>query len=207
MIGIVNYGVGNLQSVLNALDFVGAPARIVASPSELDGCDKAILPGVGAFRRAMDMLEEAGFRAPLDEHALGKRRPLLGICVGMQLLADRGTEFETRAGLGYIKGTVAQIPIDRNGNQKHLRLPHIGWNDVRVTRENALVAELPPERSAYFVHSFHFEVEDQTDRIADTDYGGSVTAAVARDNVFGVQFHPEKSQDLGLRILRNFAAL
>lgn len=207
MIGIVSYGVGNLQSVLNALDFLKVPARIVSEPADLGSCDKAILPGVGAFGRAMDLLEQAGFRAPLDEHVLAKRKPVLGICVGMQLLAERGTEFETRAGLGYIKGTVAQIPLDRSGNQKHLRLPHIGWNDVRITRDNPLLADLPVERSAYFVHSFHFEVDEDADRIADTDYGGSITAAVARGTIFGVQFHPEKSQELGLSILRNFAAV
>ncbi len=206
MIGIVNYGVGNLQSVLNALDHLGVPGRIVGDPAELAACDKAILPGVGAFRRAKDMLESAGFRTPLDAH-VSAGKPLLGICVGMQLLADLGTEFEPCEGLGYIRGTVVQIPVERSDNRRHLRLPHIGWNDVRILRETPLSAALPAERSAYFVHSFHVETADPDARVADTDYGGSVTAMIAQGPVFGVQFHPEKSQELGLRILGNFAAL
>ncbi len=203
MIGIVGYGMGNVRSVVNALDHIGAPNMVAASPEELDAADKVLLPGVGAFGRAMDLLEETGFRAALDERVRARGKPLLGICLGMQLLADTGTEFGERQGLGYIPGRVEVIPR----TSADLRLPHMGWNDLSVTGDCPLLEGIDGDLSAYFVHGFQLNAARDTDVSATCDYGGPITAAVSSDGVYGMQFHPEKSQALGLKILANFAAL
>jgi imidazole glycerol-phosphate synthase subunit HisH len=202
VIGIVNYGIGNLRSVANALDAVGASFELVTEPARVGDFDKIIVPGVGAFGACMDALTTKGFEAPVRRHAAAGK-PLLGICVGMQMLAERGTEFGNRAGLGLIPGAVVQIPRANEG----IRLPHVGWNALQITKGCPLLRDLPPETSAYFVHSFHLGAADVADISALVEYGSPVTAAVSRGNVFGMQFHPEKSQMVGLRVLANFAAL
>jgi glutamine amidotransferase len=200
MIAVTNYGIGNLRSVANALTAAGTAFEVVTDPARLVDFDKILVPGVGAFGACMQALSSKGFRQPILTHvAAGK--PLLGICVGMQLLAERGEEFGEHDGLGLIPGKVVQIPD--NG----IRLPHIGWNALQVTKECALTRDLPLERSAYFLHSFHFVAEDASDVAALVEYGSPVTAAIARGNIYGVQFHPEKSQMVGLAVLRNFAAV
>jgi glutamine amidotransferase len=202
MIAVANYGIGNLRSVLNALAAIGAQHELVSDAGRLTAFDKIILPGVGAFGACVRALEERDFKRAILSHAQSGK-PLLGICVGMQMLADRGEEFGVRDGLGLIPGTVVQIPR----SNETLRLPHVGWNALKVTKACPMMDGLAADTSAYFVHSFHFAAADAGDVSAVVEYGSTVTAAVSRGNVFGVQFHPEKSQMVGLQVLRNFAAL
>ncbi|MBL8700136.1 MAG: imidazole glycerol phosphate synthase subunit HisH [Alphaproteobacteria bacterium] len=202
MIGIVNYGIGNLRSVANALEQVGARFALIGSPAEVAGADKLLVPGVGAFGACMEALTTRGFREPVLAHAAAGK-PLLGICVGMQMLATLGTEFGERPGLGLVPGRVVQIPR----TTPELRLPQIGWNALRLRGDCALLRGLGADTSAYFVHSFHLVPDDPADVAADVDYGGPVIASVARANVFGMQFHPEKSQGVGLKVLENFWTL
>jgi glutamine amidotransferase len=205
MISIVGYGMGNVQSVVNALDHIGVPNTVAEEPGTLASADKILLPGVGAFRRAMDRLEERGFAAALcDAAAAGT--PILGICLGMQLLATTGTEFGEAPGLDLIPGRVERIPVAEGQ-----RLPHMGWNDLDLRRDDPLLAGLDArsDTACYFVHSFHLVPEDETAISATCDYGATVTvtATVSAGSVFGAQFHPEKSQAVGLAILTNFANL
>jgi glutamine amidotransferase len=202
MIGIIGYGVGNVRSVLNALERVDAEARVIDEPAELAVCDKILLPGVGAFAPAMDRLNTLGFRAALDEAVIGRKVPLLGICLGMQLLADMSNEFGEHRGLGYIPGTVREIPVTDG-----LRLPHMGWNDLNIERSCALTAALSGDTSCYFVHSFALQPAHPEHVVATAEYGGRVVAVVAAGNIYGTQFHPEKSQDNGEKILSAFAGL
>lgn len=202
MIGIVNYGIGNLRSVANALAASGIDHALVSEPEEIVGFDKIVVPGVGSFGACMEALISRGFKAPVLAHvAAGK--PLLGICVGMQMLADRGTEFGSHQGLGLIPGDVVRI----SQPSEEIRLPHVGWSALTVLNDCPILKDLPEETSAYFVHSYHFAAADVANVSAVVDYGSRVTAAVSRGNIFGVQFHPEKSQMVGLRVLKNFAAL
>jgi glutamine amidotransferase len=202
VIGVVNYGIGNLRSVANALSAIGADFQMIDDPKMLASCDKAILPGVGAFGACTSALEAQGFREPVLAHAAAGK-PLLGICVGMQMLAEQGTEFGNHAGLGLVPGTVVEIPR----TSPDIRLPHVGWSALKTTKDCPLLQKLPADSCAYFVHSYHFAAADPSDVAAQVDYGSPVTAAVAKGAVFGVQFHPEKSQAVGLAILKNFAAL
>ena len=193
LIGIVDYGVGNLMSVANALRFIGLESAIIADPQDLDRTDGVILPGVGAFPAAARSLEESGFVPVLKN----LNKPLLGICVGMQLLFTMGYEFETCPGLDLIPGEVHRLDTA-------LKLPHIGWNHLEIRRETPLFRGLGSDTWVYFVHSFGAVSVLESDVIAETDYGVAVTAAVNRGNVYGTQFHPEKSGDTGLQMLRNF---
>lgn len=202
MIGVVNYGIGNLRSVANALEQVGARFALIDEPGAIASADKLLVPGVGAFGACMEALAARGFREPVLAHAAAGK-PLLGICVGMQMLATTGTEFGERPGLGLVPGRVVQIPRAT----QDLRLPQIGWNALRLRGDCPLLRGLGAETSAYFVHSFHLEPADPADVAAYVDYGGPVVAAVQRANVFGMQFHPEKSQAVGLRVLDNFRKL
>lgn len=203
MIAVVAYGMGNVRSVMNAFDHLGVSARVAESPADMLTADKVIIPGVGAFRQAMARLSETGFKDALHEHAVARKKPVLGICLGMQLLATTGTEGGESHGLGWIPGRVVIIP---RGPQ-NLRLPHVGWNEVAATKDCPLLAGLGADNVFYFVHSFYLRADDAGDVSGVTDYGGPITAAVSRDNVFGMQAHPEKSQKGGLKVLSNFAKL
>jgi glutamine amidotransferase len=203
MITIVHCGIGNIQSVLNALGSLGHAAAVAETPADLAGADRIILPGVGSFRQSAEKLRADGWKDALDELVLGRKLPVLGICLGMQLIAEWGDEHGGAAGLGWIEGRVQLIPRTTTD----LRLPHVGWNDIEILRDSPLFQGLGDERSAYFVHSFQFVTSRDEDRAAVTDYGRPVTAAVAKGNVFGVQFHPEKSHRVGLAILDNFARM
>jgi len=198
VVALVDYGAGNLHSVANALKAAGCDAvTVTASPDVVRAADRIVLPGVGSFRacaeglRAIPHLEEA-----MRERVLVGAAPFLGICVGMQLLADRGVEHGVTPGLGWIGGEVR--PIERT--DPAIKIPHMGWNDVEPTAHPALVE--PGE--AYFLHSYHFVPDDGRSVAAMTDHGGGLVAAVARDNLVGVQFHPEKSQAYGLALLARF---
>jgi imidazole glycerol-phosphate synthase subunit HisH len=211
-VAIVDYGSGNLHSAAKAFERAahdaGADQPIVVTddPRAVAAADRIVLPGVGAFadcRRGLDSLD--GMVEALEEAVHKKGRPFFGICVGMQLLAERGREYEVTKGLGWIAGEVDRItPADPG-----LKIPHMGWNTLNVMRPHKLVDGLalgPDGRHAYFVHSYELKVAQRTDLVAQTDYGGPITAIVARDNLVGTQFHPEKSQKLGLALIANFLA-
>ena len=199
MIAIVDYGVGNLRSVERACLRVGAEARIIASPDELRWARGAILPGVGAFGDGMARLRAAGWPPVLQAWA-AEGRPLLGICLGMQLLFDESEEMGRHRGLGLLPGRVLRF----TGG---LKVPHVGWNQVQPLCEHPLLAGVPAGAYAYFVHSYYVEPADPALILATTDYGGPYASVVGRGNILGLQFHPEKSQEVGLRMLANFAAI
>ncbi len=198
MIAVVDYGAGNLMSVCNALEFLGLSAGITGDPGDLSAADGVILPGVGAFPDAMAQLERTGFVPALREQAAAGK-PLLGICLGMQVLFDRGEEIRPCRGLELIPGTVERMDT-------RLKLPHIGWNSLTLAEPCPLTRGLGEDEYVYFVHSFCAKTGREY-LAAETDYGGPVTAMVARGNVFGCQFHPEKSGTPGLTILKNFGEL
>lgn len=198
MTGIVDYGVGNLKSVTNAMDYLGLPTCITSDPAELERADAIILPGVGAFPDAAEKLRGAGLDRVLTDQAM--KKPILGICLGMQLLFDRGEEVRPTAGLGLVHGRVGHIVTDR-------KLPHIGWNSLQFQNDSPLFRGLEDGVSVYFVHTFCGLADREADVIARTEYGPSVVAAVSHGNVYGCQFHPEKSGEVGLQILKNFGEL
>ncbi len=198
MIAIIDYGAGNLKSVTKALDYLGYDNTIVSQPGELERADGMILPGVGAFPMCMEALRKDGMDQAILRQA-GKK-PLLGICLGMQMLLDSSTEMGGAQGLGLIPGTVEKIETD-------LKLPHIGWNSLNIVNANPLTAGLSDGDYVYFVHSFCARVKLPENLAMTTDYGTTVTAMVARGNIFGCQFHPEKSGPIGMTILKNFGEL
>jgi imidazole glycerol-phosphate synthase subunit HisH len=197
-LALIDYGAGNLRSVDNALRAAGAEdVTVTADPATVRRADRIVLPGVGAFAACMGALAAIpGMVDALNERVIAGGVPFLGVCVGMQLMADAGEEFGTHPGLGWISGTVARLdPVDPDA-----RVPHMGWNDVVPATPHPLL--VPGE--AYFLHSFAFAAADPATIAATTDHGGPVTAAIARDNLVGAQFHPEKSQGYGLAFLRRF---
>ena len=200
MIGIVDYGAGNLASVKNALGQLGHDAAVFDRAADTAGFDRIILPGVGSFRQAMQALDDRGWTFALRGFA-ASGRPLLGVCLGMQLLFDEGDEHGLTRGLGLVPGRVLLM----TPAAPH-RVPHVGWNNLIPARRHPLLQGLKPHVDLYFVHSYHADAADAADVIARCDHGGEFVAAVARGNVAGMQFHPEKSQPSGLRILDNFAA-
>ena len=198
-IAILDYGMGNLRSAEKALEHVGVTAKISRDPVEVQAADGVILPGVGAMPRAMERIREYGLDELIAErHAAGV--PILGICLGLQLLFDSTTEFDGSDGLGLLEGPVGELEAEG------LKVPHIGWSPVRWTRESRLTEGLPSGTPFYFVHSFapHPAVEDL---LGTAEYGSRFACAAERGNVFGVQFHPEKSSSAGLRLLANFAGI
>lgn len=206
-VAIVDYGSGNLRSAEKALARVAAEqatGQNIVVTSDADVVAKAeriVLPGVGAFADCMSGLTAVpGMVDALKEAVLKRGVPFLGICVGMQLLADVGREFGDHAGLGWIGGEVVKIaPSDPS-----LKIPHMGWNELKITRDHPLLANIPAGGHAYFVHSYHFRAKEAGDVLATTDYGEVLTAMIGRDNIAGTQFHPEKSQAVGLTLLANF---
>lgn len=199
---VIDYGMGNLGSLSRAIETCGANVVISEDPAAAESGSGFVLPGVGAFADGMAHLQQSGWAEAL-RHVVVRNRPLLGICLGMQLLADRGDEGGPTAGLGIIPGAVRRmIPVAASE-----RLPHVGWNDVHWTRDNALSHNIADGIDFYFVHSYHFIAADPATVIARSDYCGGFTAAVQRHNVWGVQFHPEKSSAGGLQLLRNFVAM
>ena len=197
-IAIVDYGAGNLMSVHNSLDFLGAENRVAASPEQIMDAAGVILPGVGAFPDAMDALRGSGLLEAVLEAA--ETKPFLGICLGMQLLFEESDEVRLCKGLGLLPGRIERIGTA-------LKLPQIGWNALDILRPNALTAGLKPGDYVYFVHSFQAKPSNRDDIACVTDYGTEVPAMVARGQLFGCQFHTEKSGEAGLSILRNFARL
>jgi glutamine amidotransferase len=200
-VAIVDYGMGNIRSVINALREIGADGELINDPGAIAQRKKLILPGVGAFGEAMRNLRKNGLDRALEE-ARGAGATILGICLGMQLMFSDSEEDGRHAGLDWVRGSVKRFP-DAAG----LRVPHMGWNELRFARESALTAGVGDKPDVYFLHSFHCICADQADVLATSDYGLPFTAMIARDKLYGIQFHPEKSQQAGLAMLRNFAEL
>ena len=198
-IAILNYGMGNLRSVEKALEHVGVTATITADPEQVRAADGVILPGVGAFPRAMERVRELGLDELIEERR-GAGVPILGICLGLQLLFESTTELGGAAGLGLLEGEVDSLDADG------LKVPHIGWSPVRWERESRLVEGIDSETPFYFVHSFAPRARP-AELLGSAAYGSRFSCAAERDNVFGVQFHPEKSSAAGLRLLSNFAGI
>lgn len=207
IIAIVDYGSGNLRSAAKAFERaaaeieISAEVRVTSRPEVVAAADHIVLPGVGAFadcRRGLGAI--TGLEASLHDAVIFRGRPFLGICVGMQLMADWGREFETTAGLGWIAGEVVAIDPGDPG----LKVPHMGWNEIVPRAGHPLLVGLGPGAHAYFVHSYHYRLAEPAHLLADTDYGGRLAAVIGRDNLAGTQFHPEKSQETGLRLIGNF---
>ncbi len=204
MTGIVDYGLGNLHSVNNALIYIGEESVISSDKDVLSKCDRLILPGVGAFPDAMKRLYELDFVDFLRDYS--KSRPLLGICLGMQLLFDKSYEGGENEGLGLISGEV--IKLRAYESSRDFKIPHMGWNSLDIRENQPLYRGIDQGKCVYFVHSFKCVPTDESDIAATTDYGEKICASVHRGNIYGCQFHPEKSgQDVGLKILKNFVCL
>lgn len=201
---IVDYGSGNLHSLAKSIEKCSTSDKNIKISRELKDIENAshvVLPGVGAFSDCIKNLREVtGMIDALEEFALIDKKPFLGICVGMQMLSDESHEHELTKGLGWIKGKVIPIPkIDDS-----IKIPHIGWNELEIQKHHPIFKNIQNKSHAYFVHSYKFMCENPTDIIAEVEYGVNITSAVAKDNLVGLQFHPEKSQENGLRILENF---
>ena len=202
MITIVDYGLGNISAFLNVYRRANIEATTAKTAKELDGATRVILPGVGSFDHAMEQLQRSGMRETLDDLALNRRVPMLGICVGMQMLA-RSSDEGTLPGLGWIAGSVRNL-----GSllaERALPLPHMGWNDVRVVSNDKLFDQLDADSRFYFLHSYYFDCDRPGDAAAVASYGREFACAVHAENIYGVQFHPEKSHHWGTRLLQNFA--
>jgi len=204
VICIIDYGLGNIHAFSTIYKRLNISCTIVKTADDLQGAEKLILPGVGDFDHAMKLLEASGMRVPLDELVLKQNVPVLGICVGMQMMAERSDEGDMD-GLGWISGSVRQIDISRLNQKPHL--PHMGWNVAEPERSNSLFEGIDLEKGFYFLHAYYFDCANPTNSLARSDYGNRFTSAVNRDNIYGVQFHPEKSHSNGIQILKNFAGL
>lgn len=198
-IAIIDYGVGNLRSVEKAFTSQGIEAVVTSDETVLRSADKLVLPGVGAFKACMDGLKARGFDELVLE-AAGTGKPIIGLCVGLQMMFDEGHEFGIHKGLGLMPGRVVRFP-------EKLRVPHIGWNQVEFKHQHKVFDGLPSQTFFYFVHSFYVEASDTACVLGETDYGMLYASICGRDNIVGVQFHPEKSQTAGLKLLRNFAEM
>jgi imidazole glycerol-phosphate synthase subunit HisH len=204
LIVIVDYGVGNVKSIANMLARIGVESQLVSRPEGISSATKIILPGVGAFDTGMSALHERGMIESLRERVLSQRVPVLGICLGMQLLAESSEEGDL-AGLGWIPGRSQRFAFPETGAS--LKVPHMGWNVVTPKEESPLFAAVPLPRRFYFVHSYHLVCARTEDVLPTTTYGIDFVSAVARDNVYGVQFHPEKSHKYGMALLKAFAEM
>lgn len=204
MITIIDYGVGNIFAFQNVYKRLDIPTKIAKTVKDLTEAEKLILPGVGSFDYAMSQLNASGMREKLDELVIEKKVPVIGICVGMQMMGNRSDEGELE-GLKWIDSEV--LKFDESLIQQRTKLPHMGWNDVTPVRDHPLFNGLEKEAIFYFLHSFYFKCSNPTESIAISDYGISFSSAVNRDNIYGIQFHPEKSHQYGERLLHNFAKL
>jgi len=210
MIGILDYGMGNLRSVQKAFEHLGGTrAVVVEKPDDIIGCEKLVLPGVGNFADGMAHLHDHGFTQPIKDF-ITTGRPLLGICMGMQLLLSSSTEDAEDApvaGLGIVPGKVLRFSEDQGPDQPRLKVPHMGWNRLTPTQKSPLFAGLDDDAYVYFVHGYYCVPDDPAVTAATADYGSPFCAALHVENIWATQFHPEKSQRVGLKILENFAAL
>ncbi len=204
MIAIIDYEVGNVKAFLNAYKKLGIEASAARSADDIRAAEKLILPGVGHFDYAMQCFLNSGMKEITDEMVLGRKTPILGVCVGMQMLAESSDEGRL-PGLGWINAAVRRL--DSAQSSKSKRLPHMGWNDVASQKENPLLSNLEKNARFYFLHSYYFDCADSADSVAISRYGSDFTSIVNRRNIYGVQFHPEKSHHFGVQLLKNFAEI
>jgi imidazole glycerol-phosphate synthase subunit HisH len=204
MITIINYGLGNIRAFANLYKRLNIPVAIATRAQDLEGASKLIVPGVGAFDHAMELLNGSGMREALDDMALRQAVPILGVCVGMQILAGSSEEGRL-SGLGWIEGRVRRF--DENTLHQPPRLPHMGWNDVVPKSGARLFSGLERDSRFYFLHSYYFDCASNDNVLATSEYGIAFGCAIRSNNIYGVQFHPEKSHDYGVRLLKNFAEL
>lgn len=200
MLVIVDYGLGNLFSVAKAFESIGVPVTVSGNAADIHAAERIVLPGVGAFGDAMDYLRCKGLDTVLTEEVIGNKKPFLGICLGLQLLADVSEEHGTHKGFGWIKGKVRKLDVEKQG----LKIPHIGWNELEIVHQIPLLVGIQSDADFYFVHSYQLECMDKSDLVATATYGEKITAIVQRGNIVATQFHPEKSQENGLKLLENF---
>jgi len=204
MIGIIDYGSGNVKAIANIYKRLNEPYFVTSEPASLKEATHLVLPGVGAFDTTMSLLINSGLRNTLDQLVLDQKVPIMGICVGMQIMAESSEE-GSEAGLGWIKGDVKKI------NDQLLvrkpKLPHMGWNDITITRDNSILTHINSKKGFYFLHSYYVQPSEDADVVATVDYGTNLTCVVRRENIIGIQFHPEKSHVNGVQVFRNFALI
>lgn len=200
-VSILDYGMANLRSVQKAFEHVGADARIISTPEEVERCEKLVLPGVGAFADAVRWLREKNLAETIVRH-IESGKPFLGICLGLQMLFDVGYEDGEHQGLGILRGKCVRFDVDQTIS---LKVPHMGWNQLQFKKPSPLLRDLPDNSAVYFVHGYHVVPEDESIIATTTDYGRPFVSSIWRDNLMATQFHPEKSQKVGLRMLENFA--
>lgn len=204
MITIIDYGLGNISAFVNVYKRVNIPITVAKNTNDLIGATKLILPGVGAFDHAMQLLNQSGMRETIEQLVLQENVPVLGICVGMQILALFSDEGKL-SGLGWIDGQVKKFDVSSLPHSTHL--PHMGWNDVKPVTTHPLFTGLETDARFYFLHSYYFDCNNSEDVLAQSDYGAEFSCAVNHENIYGVQFHPEKSHHFGVQLLKNFAEL
>lgn len=198
---VIDYGLGNTRSVMGAVRKLGAEVRLSSQEADLKAADRLILPGVGAFGDGMKRIRESGLDRVLNECVNNLKKPILGVCLGAQLMCERSEEFGDHEGLGWIKADVRKLDVSK---QKDLKLPHVGWNSIVRTGESVLWEGIPEDALFYFVHSYGIRAKEARDVLAECSYGETFAAVYKKDNILGTQFHPEKSQFYGLELLRNF---
>jgi imidazole glycerol-phosphate synthase subunit HisH len=204
MITIIDYGSGNIRAIANIYEKLNVPYLIAKRPDDVVGAKKIFLPGVGAFDETISKLDEIGFREILDKEVLENRVPIIGICVGMQILAETSEEGNLK-GLGYIKGHVKKLDLTKLNSKP--KLPHLGWNSIEIQRRHNILANIDSLKGFYFLHTYYFECSDDNDILTTTQYGIYFSSAINHNNIFGFQFHPEKSHSNGINLLNNFAKL
>lgn len=202
MIAIIDYGAGNIQSVYKALKFIGADCKVTSDKDEILNADGAILPGVGSFGDAMDTMTKRGIKDTIIEYTKSGK-PFLGICLGLQLLFPESEETPGVKGLDIFKGTITKIP----NQNRTLKIPHMGWNNISIKQKNGIFKDIEGEPYVYFVHSFYLKAQDKNIVAATTQYGVEIDAAVQKGNIIATQFHPEKSGEVGLKMLKNFVEM
>lgn len=202
MIAIIDYGAGNIQSVYKALKFIGADCKVTSDKDEILNADGAILPGVGSFGDAMDTMTKRGIKNTIIEYTKSGK-PFLGICLGLQLLFPESEETPGVKGLDIFKGTITKIP----NQNRTLKIPHMGWNNISIKQKNGIFKGIEGEPYVYFVHSFYLKAQDKDIVAATTQYGVEIDAAVQKGNIIATQFHPEKSGEVGLKMLKNFVEM
>jgi glutamine amidotransferase len=202
-VAIIDYGTGNLHSVVRCVERLGGKATVTSDPKEIRSCEKIIFPGVGHFEHAMSHLHQSGLVDELNNAVLIKEKPVLGICLGMALLGHESEE-GNGGGLGWVSAECVKF---RTKNKLKYKVPHIGWNGVRLNRSNPLFNGIPDSSEFYFLHGYYFKPKDHTNTVAETNYEITFSSVIQKGNIFGVQFHPEKSRDVGSRLVANFLEL